>query len=148
SLEFRPYRTEVSLNIVYISKSRGVSKYYDRNFYMKPGTDTSRLRILSSARLFDDNPRWRAAIGVFAGDLVPDAGGHLAEDDGVRVVGVGDSDRGAAVGGFADLEVERHLAQKLGAEALGFLAGAAMREDLAAASAMRAQEIAHVFDDA
>src|SRR5436190_8329066 len=92
---------------------------------------------LSSARLFNYNPRRRAAIGAFAGDLFPDAGGHLAEDKRVGVVGLGDRDRGAAVGGFADLEVERHLAQELGTEALGFLAGAAVREDLAATAAMR-----------
>src|ERR1700730_6592615 len=109
---------------------------------MKPGTGRSRSRMLSSARLFDDDARRRAAIGAFAGDLVPNTGGHLAEDEGMRVVGVGDGDRGAAVGGFADLEVERHLAEKFGAEALGLLAGAAMREDLAAPAAMRAQEIA------
>ena len=101
---------------------------------MKPGTGTSRSRMLSSARLFDDDPRRHASLGTRAGDLFPDAGGHLPEDEGVRVVGVGDGDRGAAVGGLADLEVERHLAEKLGAEALGFMAGAAMRKDLAAAA--------------
>jgi hypothetical protein len=55
----------------------------------------------------------------------------------VRIVGLGDGDRGSAVGGLADLEVERHLAETLSAEPLGLLTGAAMAEDLAAAAAMR-----------
>jgi hypothetical protein len=99
---------------------------------MKPGTGRSRSRMSSSARLFDDDARRCSAPG--AGDLLPDAGGDMAEDERVRVGAVGDGERGAAVGGFADVEVERHLAEKLGAEALGFMAGAAMRKDLAAAA--------------
>src|SRR5712671_8094346 len=115
---------------------------------MTPGTVTSRSRMLSSVRLLDDYPRRRTAHGVGAGDLLPDTGSHLPEHEGVRIVGFGDGDRGSAVGGLTDLEVERHLAEKLGAEPLGLQAGAAMAEDLAAAAAMRAQEIAHVLDDA
>src|ERR1700674_5537874 len=115
---------------------------------MTPGTVTSRSRMLRSVRLFDDDPRRRTAHGVGSGDLLPDAGSHLPEDERVRIAGFGHGYRGTRIGGFADLEVERHLAEKLGAEPLGFEAGAAMAEDLAAAAAMRAQEIAHVLDDA
>ena len=101
---------------------------------MKPGSGRSRSRMSSSARLFDDDAPRCSAPGARAGDLLPDAGGDMAEDERVRVGAVGDRERGAAVGGFADVEVERHLAEKLGAEALGFMAGAAMRKDLAAAA--------------
>ena len=55
------------------------------------------------ARLFDHDARRRAASGAFAGNLVPNAGSHLAEDESVRVVGLGYRDRRAAVGGLADL---------------------------------------------
>src|SRR5438874_1023607 len=88
--------------------------------------------------------RARAALGALAGDFLPDPSRHVAEDPGVRVVGVGDGDRSAAVGGFADLQVERHLAEELSAEPPGRLAGAAVREDLAAAAgAMLLEEILH-----
>jgi hypothetical protein len=46
----------------------------------------------------------------------PYARGDGAEDCRVRVAGVGDGDRMPRIRGLADLEVERHLAQKLGAE--------------------------------
>src|SRR5271169_5355938 len=100
------------------------------------------------SRLFDDDAGWGPADGVGAGDFFPDARGDGAEDERVRVVGVGDGDRVARIRGLADLEVERNLAEKLGAEAVGLEAGATVAEDLAAAAAMRAQEIAHVLDDA
>src|SRR3984893_18604482 len=115
---------------------------------MTPGTVTSRSRMLSSVRLLDDDPRRRTAHGVGSGDLLPDAGSHLPEDERVRIAEFGHGYRGTRIGGLADLEVERHLAEKLGAEPLGLQAGAAMAEDLAAAAAMRAQKIAHVLDDA
>src|SRR5207245_10214675 len=66
---------------------------------------------LGEENLFDDDARRRAAWGLGAGHFVPNPGCHLAEDEGVRVVGVGDGDRGAAVGGLADLDVERPLAE-------------------------------------
>jgi len=81
------------------------------------------------------------------GDFLPDTTSHAPEDERVRIVGLGHGDRRSAVGGLADPQVERHLAEKLGAEPLGLQAGAAVAEDLAATSAMRAQEIAHVLDD-
>jgi hypothetical protein len=82
--------------------------------------------------LLDDDARRRAARSGGAGDFLPDAGGHPAEDNGVLVVGRGNRDWRSAVGGLADLAVERNLAEKLGAEPICFLARAAMRKDLAA----------------
>src|SRR5208282_881454 len=99
-------------------------------------------------RLLDDDPGRRGALSVGAGDLVPNPRRHMAKDERVRIVGIGDGDRRSRVGGLADPQVERHLAEKLGAEPFGFEAGAAMRKDLAPTTAMRAQEIAHVLDDA
>src|SRR5215472_13180643 len=99
-------------------------------------------------RLLDDYPRQRATLGVGAGDLLPNPRGDMAEDERVRVVGLSDGDRRSAVGGLADCDVERHLAEKLGAEPFGLMTGAAVTEDLAAAAAVRTQEIAHVLDDA
>ena len=81
-------------------------------------------------------------------ELLPDALGDGAIDLGVRAVGIGDDDRVAAVGGLADGDVERHLAEEVAAELLGLAPRAAMAEDLAALAAMRAEEIAHVLDDA
>jgi hypothetical protein len=54
----------------------------------------------------------------------------------------------AAIGGGADVEMERDLAQERHAELVGFLAGAAMAEDLRALAALGAEEVAHVLDDA
>src|SRR6516165_9130642 len=96
--------------------------------------------------LFDDDPRRCAARGTLARDLFPDASGHAAEDKRLRIEGIRHGNRGAAVGGFADFRIERHLAEKLCSEPVGLQAGAAMRKDLAAAAAMRAQEVAHILD--
>src|SRR5260370_15920820 len=57
-------------------------------------------------------------------------------------------DRAALVGGLADEDVERHFAEELGAQSLRLAPRAAMAEDVAALAAMRAEEIAHVLDDA
>src|ERR1700739_4967570 len=92
--------------------------------------------------LFDDDPRRRTALGVGAGDLLPDPGGDATEDERMRVVGLGDGDRCSSVEVLADPDVRRPLAKNLGPEPLGFLARAAVAEDLAAAAAMGAQEIA------
>ena len=54
----------------------------------------------------------------------------------------------AAVGSVADDDVERHFAQERNAERLGLAAGAGVREDVGASAAMRAEEKAHVLDDA
>lgn len=46
----------------------------------------------------------------------------------VRALGVGDRDRPAVVRGLADLQIERHFAQKLGAEPRGLAARPAKRK--------------------
>ena len=61
-----------------------------------------REREKKQRRLLDDDLRRRAAWGIGAGDLLPDPGRHPAEDERVRVVGLGDGDRRSAVGGLAD----------------------------------------------
>src|SRR5215472_9644660 len=98
---------------------------------------------VGSTRLFDDDARRRAADGVGAGDLLPDARRHLPEEEGVRALRLGDRDRAATVGGLADRRVERHLGQEFGAEPQRLAARPAMAEDLAAMAAMRAEKIAH-----
>src|SRR5262249_2350896 len=98
--------------------------------------------------LDDDARRLALAVAECRGDLVPDTRGDGLKGPGVRTVWLGDDDRMAAVGGLADREVGRDSAEELGAELLGFPAGAAMAEDVAALAAMGAEEIAHVLDDA
>ena len=57
-------------------------------------------------------------------------------------------DRAAVVGRVADPAVERHFAEERRAERLRLVARAAVGENVGAAAAMRADEIAHVLDDA
>ena len=58
------------------------------------------------------------------------------------------TDRQAGVRVLADLHVQRHLAEERHAEALGLVARAAVAENVRSRAALRAQEIAHVLDDA
>src|SRR5271169_4555433 len=74
--------------------------------------------------------------------------GDIEERLRLRAVRRADDDRRAAVRGLADHDVERNLAEERHALFLGLVAGAAVREHVGAASAMRALEIAHVLDDA
>ncbi|HEX3520955.1 MAG TPA: hypothetical protein VHT52_02585, partial [Stellaceae bacterium] len=68
-----------------------------------------------------------AAIGAFACTLSQLPGRHMAENQRVRVVGFGDSDRGASAGGFADRWIERHLPERFDAEPFGFQGDAAAK---------------------
>src|SRR5712692_8087911 len=104
-------------------------------------------RAPSAASLHHDSRRRPPRRGL-ARDLLPDLGGDVAEGLGIGRIGVRHGDRAAVVRGLADRDVERHFAEKIGAKPLGFAARAAMAEDLAALAAMRAEEIAHVLDDA
>ena len=88
-----------------------------------------------SHELFDDDPRGRAALGVDTSDLLPDAGGHVRKTSAYGIVGLGHGNRRSRVGSLADPQIERCLAEKLGAEALRLPAGAAVAENLAAAAA-------------
>src|SRR5947208_9151501 len=105
------------------------------------------VAMATARELLDDDARRRAAGGGFARDFLPDLGGDVAEGLRVGRIRLRHGDRAALVRGFADREIERHLAKEIGAEPLGFAARAAMREDVAALTAMRAQEIAHILDD-
>ena len=58
----------------------------------------------------------------------------LAENEHLRIVGLGQGDRASTVGGLAGLEIQQHPAMKLRAEPLGFLSGTVMAEDLAASA--------------
>ena len=44
----------------------------------------------------------------------------IAENEHLRIVGLGHGDRASTVGGLAGLEIQQHLAMKLRAERLGF----------------------------
>src|SRR6202011_5538116 len=90
------------------------------------------------ARLLDDDAR-RRALGL-PSDLFPDTARHLAIDQGELAVRLRDDDRGALIGGLADGDGERHLAEELDAELFRLAAGAAMTEDLAAVAAIGARE--------
>src|SRR5690242_13317678 len=104
-----------------------------------------RLFAADTHDLFDDDPR---CLPSRAAELLGDAARHLPENLGVLAFGLCHDDGAAFVGGLADGDVERHFAEEVGAELLGLAPGAAMAEDLAPLAAMRAQEIAHVLDDA
>src|SRR5205085_125745 len=66
----------------------------------------------------------------------------------VRAIGLRRDDGPTGVRVCADRHVERHFAEKRHPKPLRLVTGAAMREDVAALAAMRADEIAHVLDDA
>src|SRR6202012_5663039 len=89
----------------------------------------------------------RGAAGTLGRDFGPHPGGDLAEQLCVRRAWFGNGHGTALVGGPADLQAQRHLAEKLGAEPGGFAPGAAMREDFTTLAAMWTEEIAHILDD-
>src|SRR5450755_906840 len=93
--------------------------------------------------LWRDAPRRCAAL-----DLLKYLGGDLAIDFGVRAVRLGGDHRHAGIRFLADRHVQRHFAEERHALAFGFLARSAIAENIRARAAARAQEIAHVLDDA
>src|SRR5207302_7386625 len=101
-----------------------------------------------SGCLLDHDPGWRSRARALALDAVPRGLGDLAIDLRVAALWLRHDDRPALVRGEADLEVEGHLAQERHAQPLGLVARAAMAEDLRLGSAVRADEGAHVLDDA
>src|SRR5437763_6471832 len=106
------------------------------------------VAMATARELLDDDARRRAAGGGFARDFLADLGGDVAEGLRVGRIRLRHGDRAALVGSFADREIERHLAQEIDTKPLRLAAGTALREDIAALAAMRAQEVAHVLDDA
>ena len=83
-----------------------------------------------------------------AAQLGDDRLGHLEIGAGLRAIWVRDHRRSAGIGFLADQQVERDLAEKVHAKLLGGASRAAVAEDLGAAAAVRADEVAHVLDDA
>ncbi len=70
----------------------------------------------SQALLHDDPGRLAPRVALGGHDLVADALGDAHEGFGVLAVGAGHDDRPAAVGGLADLDVKRHLAEEFHAQ--------------------------------
>jgi len=62
----------------------------------------------------NDNAR-RALLSVGTYFFV-NAARYMAENEHLRIVGLGNGDRASTVGGRAGLEIQQHLAMKLGAE--------------------------------
>src|ERR1035437_4085243 len=81
-------------------------------------------------------------------DLLKHLGGDLAIDFGVHAVRLGGDHRHAGIRFLADGHVQRHFAEERHALALGFLTRTAMAKYIRTRAATRAQEIAHVFNDA
>src|SRR5665213_3141593 len=100
----------------------------------------------SKARSLNDDPR-RGLLRSRA-DLLPNPRRDLFVELGMRAVGLRDDDRRSRIRGLADGYIERHLAEEFDAELLGLFPGAAMAEDFASLAAMRAEEVAHVLDEA
>jgi len=67
-----------------------------------------------NARVMNDNAR-RALLSVGTYFFV-NAARYMAENEHLRIVGLGNGDRASTVGGRAGLEIQQHLAMKLGAE--------------------------------
>ncbi len=61
--------------------------------------------------------------------LIFDLPGDVDVDLAVGAVGSMDDDRGAVVGGFADVHMERDFSEEIGVEFFGGLPCAAMTED-------------------
>src|SRR5436190_13309556 len=104
--------------------------------------------VETACALAHHDARRRPRPALVGGELLPHPAGDVPVDLGVRAVGLGDHDRMAAVGAHADVEMQRHLAEEGDAELFGFLARAAMAEDLRPLAAFGAEEVAHVLDDA
>ena len=77
---------------------------------------TSERKVM---RLADDDPRRLAAVVAQRGlRLLPHPRGDGLEDARMLAVGRGHDDGLAAVGGFADGDMQRHLAEEVGAQLL------------------------------
>ena len=76
-------------------------------------------------------------------------GGELVEGGAGGVVGGrGEGDGAAFVAAFADGEFDGDLGEEGDAEAFGFMLAAAFAEDVVDVAVVRADEVAHVFDEA
>ena len=66
----------------------------------------------------------------------------------MRAIRLGRNHRQAGIGLLANVDVQRDFAKEWHAKALGLMTRPAVAEDIAAGATLRAQEIAHVLDNA
>src|SRR5579863_5673035 len=90
----------------------------------------------------------RSRCGNRALELIADLGPDRPVDRRMRAIRLALDDRGPAVGGGADRHMQRYLAEERHGQTLGFVARAAMAENIRLRAAMRALEITHILDDA
>src|SRR5580700_2957069 len=99
----------------------------------------------SALRLDHDPRRGPSSAGT---ELVLHLTSDSPIDRRVRTVRLGGDHGQSGIRLFADVHMQRHLAEEWNAEPLGLVPRAAMAEYVRAAAAFRAHEIAHVLDDA
>jgi hypothetical protein len=68
----------------------------------------------------DNARRALLSVGTY---FSANAARYMAENEHLRIVGLGHGDRASTVGGLAGLEIQQHPAMKLRAEPLGFFVG-------------------------
>src|ERR671919_803716 len=104
--------------------------------------------VLRATSVLEHDLRERPDLGLRQGELGDHAAGDGEKGRRLRAVRLRHHRRPAGVGLLADAEVERDLAQELDAVFFRRQPGAAVAEDLGPVAAARAQEVAHVLDDA
>src|SRR4051812_1397654 len=104
--------------------------------------------IVFSALFYNDLREQAAAITRAPCKRTRRATGGIEIRFGARRIGRGDHARFAAIGFFADLRVERQLAEQLHVVLLGHALAAASTEDVLDVAAVRTDVQAHVLDDA
>ena len=72
----------------------------------------------------------------------------VEEGEGDGIFRIADGNREAAVAGFARGDVDGDLAEERDFEARGFALAAAVSKDVVSLAVARAEEMAHVFDEA
>src|SRR5207302_1270915 len=96
----------------------------------------------------DDDPRRLASVRLATEQRIADLGGDATVDRSMGTIRVGRDHWTAGIRRLADRHVERNLTEEWHAETLRLVARAAVAENIGARAAMRAQEVAHVLDDA
>src|SRR5947208_10973079 len=101
------------------------------------------VAMATARELLDDDARRRAAGGGFARDFLPDLGGDVAEGLRVRRIRLRHGDRAALVRGFADREIEPHLAKEIGAQPLRLQARTLPADSITRPTQNRHQAMSH-----
>src|SRR5439155_22996440 len=101
-----------------------------------------------AALCLDDDARRGPVRGSRLAELAPNVLRDLAVDRGMRTVRLAHHDRAAGIRGLADFHIERHLAEERHLQPFRLAPRSAMAEHVGASAAVRADEIAHVLDDA